>query len=101
MKINPTNAATTTEAIKRTVEKLEVPANKNPKLNMSPAAVNRTYEMSKDPAVTVLKFTNSVTHEVELQVPSEASLRIYKDMQKFMDQHAPAPAKTDSVNIIV
>ena len=62
----------------------------SPDLNRSPAQINRTYEMSKDPPVTVMKYTNSVTNEVELQVPSEASLQMYKDMQRFIQQHKQA-----------
>jgi hypothetical protein len=58
----------------------------SPDINRSPAQINRTYEMSKDPPVTVMKYTNSVTHEVELQIPSEASLQIYKDVQRFIKQ---------------
>ncbi len=102
MNINPIPAAATiTSLINQITNKLDPKAYKAmtaPNLNMSPAQINRSYEMSKDPPVTVMKYTNTVTHEVELQVPSEASMRLYRDMERYISQHS---AKADSVNIIV
>ena len=85
MKLNPTQSATPLEAIRKTVDKIEVKAGEAAvNLNMSPAQINRTVEISKDPPVTVLKFTNEQTKQVELQIPSEVQLRIYKDTQRFL-----------------
>lgn len=85
MKLNPTQSTTAVEAIRKTVEKLDVQAAKvNPNLNMSPAQINRTVEISRDPPMTVLKFTNEQTKQVELQIPSEVQIRIYKDTQRFL-----------------
>lgn len=103
MQINPIPAAATiTSLINQVTSKLDPQAYKaaiSPNLSMSPAQINRSYEMSKDPPVTVMKYTNSVTHEVELQVPSEASIRMYRDIERFMAQHSGKPDPT--VNIIV
>ena len=85
MKLNPTQSTTAIEAIRKTVDKIEIQAAKiNPNLNMSPAQINRSVEISKDPPVTVLKFTNEQTKQIELQIPSEVQLRIYKDTQRFL-----------------
>lgn len=87
MKINPTQSGNALEAIRKTVDKLDVVASKgNPNFNQSPAQINRSVEISKDPPVTVLKFTNEQTKQVELQIPSEVQLRIYKDTQRFLQQ---------------
>lgn len=69
-----------------------------PNLSMSPNQINRTYEISRDPPMTVLKYTNTVTKEVELQIPSETSIQIYKETQKFIAEQAK---RADTVSIIV
>lgn len=103
MQINPIPAAATiTSLVNQITSKLDPRAYKaatSPNLSMSPAQINRSYEMSKDPPVTILKYTNSVTHEIELQVPSEESIRLYRDMGRFIAQHSSKPDST--VNIIV
>lgn len=87
MKLNPTQSGTPLEAIRKTEVKLEVQAvHGNPDFNKSPAQINRSVEISKDPPVTILKFTNEQTKQVELQIPSELQLRIYKDTQRFLEQ---------------
>jgi uncharacterized FlaG/YvyC family protein len=103
MQINPIPAATTLMSLtNHTAAKLDndtlASAKSNPNLNMSPAQINRTYEISKDPPVTVLKYTNTTTKEVELQIPSATSLQIYKETQRFMAQQAE---RENKVNIIV
>ena len=80
------------------IETVAAAVKDTPNLSMSPNQINRIYEFSKDPPITVLKFTNSVTHEVELQIPSEASIKIYKETQKFIADQAK---RIESVNIIV
>lgn len=84
---NPTRSANTAEVIRKTDEKIEPTASKvpNPDYNKSPAQVNKSFELRQDPPTTVLKFTNEATKQVELQIPSEVQIGIYKDMQKFID----------------
>lgn len=49
-----------------------------------PAQLNKTYEISKDPPATVLKFTDPETKQVIMQVPNEASIRAYQGIQAFL-----------------
>lgn len=55
-----------------------------PILNQPASQLNRTFEISKDPPTTVLKYTNELTKQVELQIPSEVSLRVYKSNLEFI-----------------
>lgn len=73
-------------------------AKASPNLSVSPAQVNRSYEISKDPPITVLKYTNAVTKQVELQIPSEMSIQIYKETQRFIALQEPL---TKKINIAV
>jgi hypothetical protein len=50
----------------------------------------RQYERMNDPPATVLKFINNETKEVEGQIPSEVSLKIYKQMIQFMEKFGTA-----------
>jgi hypothetical protein len=51
------------------------------------ATINRSYSVQKDPPATVLRFVNKETNEIEEQIPSEVSLRVYKNMVKWLEQN--------------
>jgi phosphoserine aminotransferase len=92
MKLNATDAMTAAIAIKQVIEKVEVAAGNNKRfelsgLGQSPAQINRTIEISKDPPATVLKYTNEATKQVEFQVPSETALRVYKEIRDYLKAH--------------
>jgi hypothetical protein len=95
-------AANATTVVNQVAAKME-PATSSaqkvaPNLSMSPAQINRTFEISKDPPVTILKYTNAVTKEVEMQIPSEASIQIYKETQRFI---AEQTKQQNTVNVAV
>lgn len=50
------------------------------------AQIDRTFELSKDPPTTILKFTDARTKEVVLQIPSAESIKAYKDIQRYLKQ---------------
>jgi hypothetical protein len=50
------------------------------------SSYDRAYEVLDDPPATVLKYVNRKTKEVEYQVPSEVSLKIYKQMLGFIEK---------------
>ena len=70
-----------TPAVQPTIE-TPVP----PVVKTESSSVRRSYERLDDPPATVLKFINDKTREVEGQVPSEVSLKIYKQMLEFINQ---------------
>lgn len=80
------NSITAINQVAQKIEPLASTVKEAPNLSMSPAQINRTYEISKDPPVTVLKYTNTTTKEVELQIPSQVSLEVYKATQEFIKQ---------------
>ena len=50
-----------------------------------PTTETKRWEVQNDPPATVLKFMNE-RREVELQVPSEVQLRVYREVQKFLNK---------------
>ena len=97
---NPTQSMTTPEAVKRIAQKVEPTplVNPHPNLNQSSSQINRSYEMIKEPAVTVLKFTDASTKEVILQIPTEQSIKTYQEVEKFIAQQS---ANKGGTNIVV
>lgn len=95
---NVSNATAMVNHVAAKIEPAASTVKSAPNLSMSPAQINRTFEISKDPPVTILKYTNTVTKEIELQVPSETSIQIYKETQKFIADQAK---RAGTVNIIV
>lgn len=82
-------ASNATAAINKVAAKIEPKIEQAaPNLSRSPAQINRSFEISKDPPVTILKYTNTLTKEVEMQIPSEASIQIYKETQRFIAEQA-------------
>ena len=47
-------------------------------------AVSKKYEISSDPQLTILKFSDERTKEVVMQIPSEVSIKIYKQVNEFL-----------------
>lgn len=56
-----------------------------PKQTAQAAPETKQWEVLKDPPSTVLKFVND-RKEVEFQVPSEVQLKIYKEIQRFLQK---------------
>lgn len=46
--------------------------------------LQRSFEVQSEPPLTVLKFTNPETKEIEMQVPSEAQIKTYQNMQDYL-----------------
>ena len=88
MKINATDSSNAVGAIMRVMDKVEATAVKKAAVTLaaSPAQLNRSYEVQQDPPVTVLKFINPSTKEVELQIPSAVSIKLYQEMQTYMER---------------
>lgn len=84
----PIRAVNDTEAINKISFQIDpiVMRSGAPVLNQPAAQLNRAYEISKDPPGTVLKFTDPTTKEVVLQLPSEASINVYKSTQAYLEK---------------
>lgn len=50
-------------------------------------SIRRAFERSIDPPATVIKFINDKTNELEKQIPSAVSLKIYKQMLEFIEKN--------------
>lgn len=57
-----------------------------PAVEQTTQKLDKTYAIEKDPPTTVLRFTDSKTKEVVLQIPSQVSINTYKDVQRFIEQ---------------
>jgi uncharacterized FlaG/YvyC family protein len=61
----------------------------------SNTSYTKSYEVLEDPPATVLKFVNQETKQVDAQIPSEVSIRVYKQMIKYMEQIHPEQPPVD------
>lgn len=90
MELNPIgttiNSSNTVTQIMRKMETKDTGIASVPSVDQIPNQVNKTVEISKDPPTTVLKYTNELTKQVELQIPSEVSLRLYKANEDFKNR---------------
>ena len=100
MKINANFGVNSAEMIANILRHVEAtPSVKvTPDPGMSASQINRSIEISKDPPATVLKYTNMVTKQIELQIPSEVSLKLYRLNQAFIESQQQIQ---NSVNIKV
>ena len=97
----PSNAALN-RATSKVEQNIVQTVNKiNPMVDRSPAQINRSYEMSKDPPITILKYTNTLTKNVELQIPSETSMQIYRATQQYIEAQKKRDWPEQTVNIQV
>ncbi len=82
MKINPID---TPVQIQELISRVETPKQEF-KMPETPV-VQRQFELRQDPPLTVLKFSDEKTKELLMQIPSEISIKMYKQVDEFLKRN--------------
>ena len=68
----------------RTQERKQQEVKTEQKQQVVTKELQRSFEVQTEPTLTVLKFTNPVTKEIEMQVPSETQIKTYQNMLDYL-----------------